>query len=58
VAESLLTYDSSCLNALRLFGLCCPDQVAGQLAGTDVSSVEGKFRLLEGTSKVDDELEE
>lgn len=31
-------------------------QIAGQLAGTDIGSIEGKFKALEGDSKVDDEL--
>ena len=31
-------------------------QIAGQLAGTDTGSIEGKFRALEGDSQVDDEL--
>jgi hypothetical protein len=32
------------------------EQVAGQLAGTDISSVEGKFKLLAESSAVDDEV--
>ena len=32
-------------------------QIAGQLAGTDIGSLEGKFKALEGDSKVEDELQ-
>lgn len=31
-------------------------QIAGQLAGSDIGSIEGKFKALEGENKVDDEL--
>lgn len=31
-------------------------QIAGQLAGSDIKSTESRFALLEGDSKVDNEL--